>query len=310
MKSLQFTFPLAAVLAGLFSVGAYAAENSYSSSVAQWRQEAGSRLVSEHGPLAAIGMFWLHPGENHIGSYPSNEVLLPADVAPSQVGVVKLEGDELTLETTGAVPVALGGAVVTHAAWKTNAVGKLPEASIGRLKLELLDKEQGRSIRVYDPNSSALRDFPGQQWYAVDAKWLVPGHFTPFDAPKTLEYETALGSTRSTQILGVVSFERNGKQYQLEVQPSGKEGYVGFFFDTTTGKATYAGGRVVPIAKLDGDKVALDFNKAYNMPCAVSPYFACEIAPKQNHLSLAIPVGEKKPAVKVQRVASAPSYLK
>lgn len=47
------------------------------------------------------------------------------------------------------------------------------------------------------------------------------------------------------------------------------------------------------------------------MPCAVSAYFNCQIAPEQNHLTaLLIPAGEKKPAVRVQRVASAPEYIK
>jgi len=108
-----------------------------------------------------------------------------------------------------------------------------------------------------------------------------------------------------------VSFKRNGQEYRLEVQKSSEDGYIAFFFDATTGKSTYAGGRVVPIEKAQGDLVRLDFNKAYNMPCAVSPFFNCQIAPQQNHLTaLEIPAGEKKPLARVQRVASAPEYIK
>jgi hypothetical protein len=37
----------------------------------------------------------------------------------------------------------------------------------------------------------------------------------------------------------------------------------------------------------------LDFNRAYNPPCAVTPYATCPLAPKENQLSIAIPAGEE-----------------
>ena len=86
---------------------------------------------------------------------------------------------------------------------------------------------------------------------------------------------------------------------------------MAFFYDTTTAKTTYAGGRVVPIELGEGDKVTLDFNKAFNRPCAVSPYTTCRLPPEQNRLkSLEVRAGEKKPLVKVQRIASAPDSIK
>jgi uncharacterized protein (DUF1684 family) len=86
---------------------------------------------------------------------------------------------------------------------------------------------------------------------------------------------------------------------------------VAFFYDTTTAKTTYAGGRVVPIEVGEGDQVALDFNKAFNRPCAVSPYTTCRLPPEQNRLkSLEVRAGEKKPLVKVLRIASAPDSIK
>jgi uncharacterized protein len=37
----------------------------------------------------------------------------------------------------------------------------------------------------------------------------------------------------------------------------------------------------------------LDFNRAHNPPCAVTPYATCPLAPKENRLAVAIPAGEK-----------------
>jgi uncharacterized protein (DUF1684 family) len=40
--------------------------------------------------------------------------------------------------------------------------------------------------------------------------------------------------------------------------------------------------------------VELDFNKAYNPPCAFTPYATCPLPPKENRLPVRIEAGEKK----------------
>jgi uncharacterized protein (DUF1684 family) len=42
----------------------------------------------------------------------------------------------------------------------------------------------------------------------------------------------------------------------------------------------------------DGE-VVLDFNKAYNPPCAFTPYATCPLPPQENRLAVAIAAGEK-----------------
>ena len=37
----------------------------------------------------------------------------------------------------------------------------------------------------------------------------------------------------------------------------------------------------------------MDFNQAYNPPCSFSPYTTCPLPPKENRLTVPIPVGEK-----------------
>lgn len=41
----------------------------------------------------------------------------------------------------------------------------------------------------------------------------------------------------------------------------------------------------------DGE-VTLDFNQAYNPPCAFTPYATCPLPPKQNQLAVRIEAGE------------------
>ena len=291
-------------------LSAHAADANYTASIEAWRKQADTKIRADDGPLAAIGLFWLRPGSNQVGAWPSNEVVLPQDVAPAKAGVIAVDGDKISFEAADGVAANLNGADSKRFALEQEGKGSQSSFKLGRVKLSIVGRDLGLALRVSDPHSAALRDFPGQQWFPVDDSWAVEGRFVPFTTPKTLVYEAATGGTRHGIAPGYVSFTRDGKQYRLDVQAT-PTGYLAFFFDASTGKTSYAGGRVVPIEKLKDGVVRLDFNKAYNMPCAVSPYFNCQIAPEQNHLTaLLIPAGEKKPAVKVQRVASAPEYIK
>ncbi|MEI9910512.1 MAG: DUF1684 domain-containing protein [Bacteroidota bacterium] len=68
------------------------------------------------------------------------------------------------------------------------------------------------------------------------------------------------------------------------------------FTDLTTGEETYTAGRYIDLTFNDiiGDKVVIDFNKAYNPYCAyISGKYNCPIPPKENNLTVAILAGEK-----------------
>lgn len=307
MSLRKLIIPLALSVASL----AATADAGYQSAIEQWRQESARRLAAPYGVLSIVGLFWLHDGDNRIGSHPASEVPLPADVAPARLGVVRLAGGTTSLEVTADTPVAVNGARVKTAVLANGGKGTRATVEVGRLQLALISSEQGQAIQVSDPNSALRRDFAGQQWYPVDAAWRVPARYVAYPQPKVIPYDSAVGGTRSAPSPGYVSFVRDGHEYSLDVLEEGGDSRVAFFFDATTGKSTYAGGRVVPIEKGEGDRVTLDFNKAFNRPCAVSPFTVCRIAPEQNRLkTLEVRAGEKKPLIKVQRVASAPEYIK
>jgi len=48
------------------------------------------------------------------------------------------------------------------------------------------------------------------------------------------------------------------------------------------------------------EKVDLNFNRAYNPPCAFTPYATCPLPPLQNYLKIRIEAGEKKYLSKVK----------
>ncbi len=87
---------------------------------------------------------------------------------------------------------------------------------------------------------------------------------------------------------------RTGKQYKLDPVVEGNQFFI-IFADETSGKETYGAGRFLYTSKPDSTgNVILDFNKAYNPPCAFTPFATCPLPPKQNYLRLKVTAGEKK----------------
>ena len=88
-------------------------------------------------------------------------------------------------------------------------------------------------------------------------------------------------------------FERDGTEYSADVLPSGERYFI-IFADETNGDETYGAGRFMSVARPDSTgKTYIDFNRAYNPPCAFSKYATCPLPPKDNYLNVAIMAGEK-----------------
>ena len=95
---------------------------------------------------------------------------------------------------------------------------------------------------------------------------------------------------------GYGTFTRDGREYRIyPVVEEGSDDLFIIFADRTSGKETYGPGRFVyaPWPKADG-KLVIDFNKAYNPPCALNAFSTCPLPPPENRLDLRVTAGEKK----------------
>ncbi|AFK03275.1 protein of unknown function DUF1684 [Emticicia oligotrophica DSM 17448] len=151
-----------------------------------------------------------------------------------------------------------------------------------------LKKEDLEYLRFFEPNEK----------YKVLCEFvLTKKKEKPFDIP------TSSGQTATYTKFGELKFEIDGKPYKVAVYQSLRlrnlPQYRDYLFipfkDLTNGKESYGGGRYLDLrmSQLEGDKIYLDFNKAYNPYCAFSAGYSCPIPPKENHLKVAIEAGEK-----------------
>ena len=65
------------------------------------------------------------------------------------------------------------------------------------------------------------------------------------------------------------------------------------FKDASSCQETYEAARFLYADLADDGTVVLDFNQAYNPPCAFNPFTTCPIPLKENHLPIKILAGEK-----------------
>ncbi len=264
--------------------------------VKAWRERRLANLTSEDGWLSLVGLHWLEPGENRFGSAAENKLVFPPN-APARIGAFTLKGGEVTLAVEPGVALKKGGQPFTGGAVKSDASGSSPDVlQLGTLRFFVIKRGEKYGIRVKDSEAETRKKFHGIPTFPVSPTWRVQARWEPFPEPKKIPVPNVLGETEEQPSPGTAVFTVNGAEYRLDpvVEP-GDDKLFFIFWDETGKTDTYGAGRFL-YAELPKDgKVTLDFNKAYNPPCAFTPYATCPLPPKQNRLKgLRVEAGEKR----------------
>jgi uncharacterized protein (DUF1684 family) len=281
---------LLAVIA-LLASGCRLARTSYKAEIEQWRKEREANLRKENGWLSVAGLFWLENGENRVGTAPPNAIELPPNSAPAQVGSFLLRDGKTLFTAASGVDVRAAGKPVRTLEMKPDVPGPADVLTIGALSMSVIERGGRYAIRLRDNNSRIRKEFTGLHWFGVDEAWRIRANWVPYNPPKKIGVLNILGITEPAICPGYASFTIAGKEYRLE--PTDEDGQLFFVFrDLTAGKETYPSGRFLDTAAPKDGAVILDFNKAYNPPCAFTPYATCPLPLPQNRLPLRIPAGE------------------
>jgi len=164
----------------------------------------------------------------------------------------------------------------------------------GSFKWFIIQRGNKFGIRLRDLNAHLAKNFPGIETYDIDKSWKVTATFNKFANPEIVKVPSIIGTVEQDTVYGHLSFQRDGKIYTLVPIVEG-DSYFIIFADETNGDETYGAGRFLYTSLPDSaGNVILDFNKAYNPPCAFTKYATCPLPPKENYLHLKITAGEKK----------------
>ena len=240
---------------------------SYRKSLNQWKAELTESRKKNWASLA--GLFWLKPGENSFGTDPGNAVIFPT--GPARAGVFTLQNIDVTVRLLPATVVTMGS-----------------------LQMYVIVRGQRIGIRLKDTESAAIRNFRALEWFPVNLQYRVTAKWIPSDGKKMIDVPTVLGDVEPTPVAGTAVFQINGQEIRLtDIGGDPAKGLFFVFTDLTSKTETYPGGRFLDTDPVANGTVVLDFNRAYNPPCSITPYATCPLAPRENRLNLAIPAGQK-----------------
>ena len=234
-------------------------------------------LKSENGWLNLAGLFLLKEGENKIGGAESNDFVFPH--VEASLGKVILQNNQVLYN---------GQVIFPYSGSKPTVI------SHQSLRWFIIQRGDKFAIRLRDLDGEYLKAFHGIEHFPADSKWKIKAKFIP-TAGKKVTIIDITGRSYQEDSPGLLEFVVDGKAYRLEAGPGEtKEDFFVVFGDATNKTTTYGGGRFLDTKGFNADgTVTLDFNKAYNPPCAFTPFATCPLPTKENKLTLAIPAGEK-----------------
>ncbi len=264
----------------------------YQTSIEQWRQQRETDLKADDGWLTVAGLIWLKEGANIAGSAASGDIVLPR--GPAKAGVFEFhDGKTMFHPAPGAAILVNGKPAQAATELKADTEGKPDRVAFDGLTMFVIHRGNRYAIRMKDRASKFRKEFTGLHWFPVAPSYRVVAKFVAYQAPALIAVPNILGETEMEQSPGYVVFTLRGHEYRLD--PVAEDNRLFFIFhDETSGKETYPPGRFLYSDLPKDGKVVLDFNQAYNPPCAFTPYATCPLPPKRNRLAVKIEAGERK----------------
>lgn len=276
--------------------------------VREWQRERAAGLQEPGGWLSLVGLHWLEDGASSFGSGPENDLVF-ADEAPPRAGTFLRQGGTVRLEAAPGVEIrrAVGwteegtdftleeGPLEGEAVLAPDTSGDPTILALGSLRFWIIERGGRLGVRVVDLEAPALASFQGLDFFPVDPAWRVEARLERREGA-TVAVPNVLGQVEEQPTPGALVFRLPGSDRELRLLPTeGGDGELFVVFgDETNGPETYGGGRFLYAdAPGEDDRVVLDFNRAYNPPCAFTPYATCPLPPDENELPVAVEAGEK-----------------
>ena len=268
--------------------------SSYKKSVEDWHQGRVERLTAENGWLSLVGLFPIANGEHSFGSASDNEIVLPA-AAPAHAGTLTVADSVVTLDAAEGASMTHDGAPLAHLVLASDKGGAEPtEIQLGSIRFYVIDRPGSLYLRVKDADSPVRKNFKGIERYPVKQSWCVEATLDPYIPPHRLRVPNIMGYETVVDCPGALVFKIDGQEYRLEPLTQEGDEWEIVFGDATSGHETYGGGREL-YCKVPGPdgKTMLDFNHAYNPPCAFTQFATCPLPHRENVLPFKVEAGEK-----------------
>ena len=265
----------------------------FAASEQAWRARRLAELTRPDGWASLIGLHWLDAGAHRVGSAADNGIRLL--LGPPHLGVFSVRDGKARFVADAVVSIdgqpGKGGALRSDADQGGPSVIGFDD---GKGLATVIQRGGRLALRVKHANADSRVHFAGLQHWPGGQQWRVQARFIPHAPGRTLPIANIIGTTDEIPNPGVVEFTRNGTPFRLEALDQGEGTLFLVFADRTSGHGSYGAGRFIDAPMPDAQgQLVVDFNRAYNPPCAFTPFATCPLPPPENRLDLRVEAGEK-----------------
>ncbi len=248
---------------------------------ANWRAQRNAEMKAPDGWLGLVGLFWLQPGTNLVGSAEDAVVRLPG--GPAQLGDLCWQADGVTWQPRVGQAQSL----------QTDHQGSPTTVDCGNLSFFVVDRDGQLAVRVRDRDWAASKRVASLSYFDYAPDWCITADWQVLSPVVSMEVPNVSGDLKRVEVGFKAVFSVGGQDFELRPMSVSEKEIFFVFRDRTSGKETYGAGRFLKVLPAVDGKITLDFNFAYNPPCAFTPFATCPLPPPENWLPFAVPAGEK-----------------
>ena len=260
----------------------------------QWKIKRIAELTGEDGWLNLAGLFWMDARSPFLEEVNSTTLGFAEEAGYTTLGKFEFGQDSVWFvgmnlfmqekniippsNRTLVFPMEYGSGGVYFKNWKWT----------------FIQRGGNYALRLRDLSHPNLKDFTPTPTFDYNSSFRFQAKLIPrFN--QTMDIPNVLGQVISWKVIGLLQFEYKGKDFELLVLDELGKLFV-LFSDETSALETYPTGRYLYVNPPDAKGMTvLDFNYAYNPPCAYTEFATCPIPPKSNRLLFAVHAGEKMP---------------
>ena len=272
------------------------AQQAFAKQQQDWRAQRLAKLTKPDGWASLIGLHELDQGAHRLGSAEDNGIRLA--LGPAHLGVLTVKKDALSFVPEHGIDVRVDDAPIRGTATLLDDTKSEGPSRItfddGKGVATVIVRAGGYRLRVKHADADTRQHFVGLDYWPGGPDWQIKAHFIPNAAGKTMPVANIIGSIDEMANPGMLEFQHAGKTFRLQALDEGEGTLFLVFADRTSGHGSYGAGRFIdaPMPDAQGN-VVIDFNQAYNPPCAFTPFATCPLPPPENRLDLAVEAGEK-----------------
>jgi len=247
-----------------------------------WNEWSAPKPPEKNKWLTLAGLFWLEKGSSSIGSAATNTHIFPA-TAPANIGAIEVTDEGVFFSRPN-----------------DSLKIKLQEDTDSKVvfdhfSFQIIKRGDQYAIRLQDFENPSIKKFKGKSYFPWNKNLVVAAKFIPETEHKMLKIQTVYGALISMPAAGWLEFEVNGKKQRLHAVNDGDANSLFVMFkDSSSEKSTYGAGRFMDLDLPDANgNIVIDFNYAYNPPCAITNFATCPLPPRSNKMLVEINAGEK-----------------